>query len=81
MNIVARIVKLFLRPLFHLFQMETRWSARNVKAGMLKNRFPPFQASCPEAQVMRRQELSPAAQPNRASPEHDILGASLAPFT
>ena len=80
MNIAARIVKRFLRPLCHPSLMLTRWSARNVKAKMLKSRYPPLQAACPVALMVRRQEPFPAVHPSPASPEHDILGARTAPF-
>ena len=81
MNIAARIVKRFLKPLCHPFLMLTRWSARSAKAGMLQNSSPPLQAVCPAVQVVEhRQGPFPAVHPNPAFPEPDIPGAGLAPF-
>ena len=81
MNTDARIVIQSLKPLFHPFQMLTRWSARSAKAGMWKNRYPHSRVECPAAQVLHRQEPFPAAHPSPAFPEHDILGVSVAPLT
>jgi hypothetical protein len=81
MNIDAKNVIRFLRPLFHLFQMLTRWYARNAKAKRWRNRYQPLPAGCPAIQVARRQEPFPAARPNQVSPEHDIQGPGLAPLT
>ncbi len=75
MNINARIVKRFLKPLFHPFQMLTRWSVRNAKVRMWKNRFPHSPAACQAVPVVLLQELFPAAHPNPVSPEHDLPGA------
>jgi hypothetical protein len=80
MNIAARIVKRFLRPLSHPSLMLTRWCARSAKARMLKNRYQPLPAACPEAQVVQRQEPYQAVHRNPASPEPDILGAGSAPL-
>ena len=75
MNIAARIVIRFLKPLFHPFQMLTRWNVKSAGKRMWKNRFPHLQAACRAAQIMLRPEPFPAARPNPVSPEHDILGA------
>ena len=80
MNIAARIVKRFLKPLSHPFLMLTRWSARSVKARMLRSSSPPLQAVCPAVQVVPRQEHFPAVLLNQVFPELDFLGAGLAPF-
>jgi hypothetical protein len=72
MNIDARSAKLYLKPLFHQFQMLIRSAARNVKARRLSSRFLRFQADWPEAAVMHRQELFQAALPNRVFPERNF---------
>ena len=81
MNIDAKIVIQYLRPLFHPYLMLIRWSVKNAKAGMWKSRFPHSRVECPAVQVLLRQEPFPAARPSPVFPEHDILGVRLAPFT
>jgi hypothetical protein len=75
MNIDARIVKRFLRPLFHPFQMLIRWNVKSAVKRTWKNRFLLFQAVYQVVPVEHRQEPFPVVPQSPASPEHDILGA------
>ena len=75
MNIDAKIVKQYLRPLFLPSKMVTMLSARNVKVKMSKSRYLLLQAVCPAAQVVPRQEPFQVAHPSRVFPEHDLMGA------
>jgi len=73
-NTDARIVRQFLKPLFHLYLMPTMLSARSVKAKMWRSRFLRSQAAWPEAAVVHRLELFPVVPLNPVSPEHDFRG-------